>query len=146
MFTVNKNPTTDDLYKFAWSMLGGFGAMGLLLWLASSVLGWIEIDPDRARRITFVLFAIGAVMFTVGRFAPHAAARALYVGWMSAVVPIGIVMSTIMLTVLFIVILPIFSVIVRLGDPLRKKLNTGASYWEDSKPYEHTIERMRRPF
>ena len=146
MFTVNKNPTTDDLYKFAWSMLGGFGAMGLLLWLASSVLGWIEIDLDRARRITFVLFAIGAVMFTVGRFAPRAAARALYVGWMSAVVPIGIVMSTIMLTVLFIVILPIFSVIVRLGDPLRKKLNTGASYWEDSKPYEHTIERMRRPF
>lgn len=146
MFTVNKNPTTDDLYKFAWSMLGGFGAMGLLLWLASSVLGWIEIDPDRARRITFVLIAIGAVMFTVGRFAPHAAARALYVGWMSAVVPIGIVMSTIMLTVLFLVILPIFSVIVRLGDPLRKKLNTGASYWEDSKPHEHTIERMRRPF
>jgi hypothetical protein len=41
--------------------------------------------------------------------------------------------------------LPLFSLIVRFGDPLRKKLG-GATYWEPYRPHEPTLERMRRPF
>ncbi len=146
MFTINKNPTTADLRGFSWAMLGGFIGLGLVISVASAVLGWLTIDPAKAKSTFYVFTAIGVAFFLISRFAPHPIARGLYVAWMSAVVPIGIVMSTIMLTMLFIVILPIFSVIVRLGDPLRKKLNTSASYWEDSKPHEPTLERMRRPF
>ncbi|MEK7710827.1 MAG: hypothetical protein AAB341_02930, partial [Planctomycetota bacterium] len=64
---------------------------------------------------------------------------------MTATAPVGIVMSTILLTMLFMLILPVFSLIVRMGDPLRKKLG-GATYWEDYKAHEPTLERMRRPF
>jgi len=59
---------------------------------------------------------------------------------------IGTIMTTIMLTILFIVLLPLFSLIVRLGDPLRKKITSGPTYWEDYKPHEASIERMKRPF
>ena len=67
---------------------------------------------------------------------------------MSVTVPIGIAVSTVLLTVLYFVLLPVFSVIVRFGDPLRKKLSRGGaeSYWEDHKPYEVTLDRMERLF
>ena len=64
---------------------------------------------------------------------------------MRTTVPVGTVMSTVLLTAVFVVVLPLFSIVVRLGDPLRKKLG-GATYWEDYKPYEHTLDRMRRLF
>ena len=73
-------------------------------------------------------------------------ARPIYVGWMTIFVPVGIAMSTVLLTVLFFVLLPLFSVIVRLGDPLRKKLKAEGSYWEDSRKHEPTLERTMRPF
>jgi hypothetical protein len=73
-------------------------------------------------------------------------AKPVYVGWMSVAVPIGLVMSTIMLAVLFFLLLPVFSLVVRWGDPLRKRIRRDGSYWEDYKPYEPTMDRMARPF
>jgi hypothetical protein len=69
----------------------------------------------------------------------------LYVTWMRASTPIGLAMSTVLLSVLFLFMLPLFSLVVRLGDPLRKKLGE-TTYWEDYKPHEATLERMRRLF
>ncbi len=72
-------------------------------------------------------------------------ARPVYVAWMTVTVPIGLVMSTVLLTVLFVFVLPLFSLIVRWSDPLQKKLGA-STYWEEYKPHEHTLERMRRLF
>jgi hypothetical protein len=42
-------------------------------------------------------------------------------------------------------LLPVFSLI-RFSDPLRFKLKSGGSYWEDHPPHEPTLERTMRPF
>ena len=148
MFTVNKNPSLRDLHKFGWAMLIGFGVLAVLLWLAPwvkardvSVLTW-SAAPRQI--VAVVLLGLGLGLLVLSRAAPRAA-RTVYVGWMTAAVPIGVAMSMVLLTVLFVFLLPVFSLIVRLGDPLRKKLR-GDTYWEDYKPHEPSFDRMRRLF
>jgi len=148
MFTVNKNPTPKDLRKFGWAMLFGFGLLGAVLWVLharKAELGLIAWDGRVAQIASIVMWAAGLFCWVISLAAP-AVAKPVYVGWMSVTVPVGLVMSTVMLTILFIVILPIFSLIVRMGDPLRKRLTPGGTYWEDYKPHEPSVERMRRPF
>lgn len=130
-------------------MLAGFGVLGVLLWLwpwigewKPSVLAWAATG----RQITALCLCVVGVLLFLLSHAPLGFAGPVYVAWMSVVVPIGVFMSTLMLAVLFILLLPVFSLIVRMGDPLRKKLTTQESYWEDYKHYEPTLERMRRPF
>ena len=148
MFTVNRNPSRRDLLTFAWVMLLGFNALPFVL----LTLLWLRSEGPRAfftaSGVLWILMVSWSVFGTIAgviSLASPKAAKRLYIRWMSMTMPIGMVMSTIMLTVLFVILLPIFSLIVRMGDPLRKKLG-GATYWEDYKHYEPTLERMGRPF
>lgn len=153
MFTVNRNPSVSDLHKFGRAMLIGFAALAMALWVVPFLKTWGRWDPSvlwwaaRSGQITAVCFlGLGLLLFLTSLASP-AISKPLYVTWMSIVVPIGIVMSTIMLSILFVVLLPLFSVVVRLGDPLRKKtMREAPTYWEDYKEYEPTLERMGRPF
>ena len=149
MFAVNKSPTSRDLHKFGWAMLAGFGVIGLLLWLVPWVktgnaanLAWAGAGKQI---LAIALWALGTALFVIS-FAPPPVAKPVYVAWMSAVVPIGVAMSTVLLTLLFVLLLPVFSLIVRFGDPLRRRLRGQHSYWEVYKPYEPTLERTKRPF
>jgi len=148
MFTVNRNPEAEDLRGFGWAMLIGFTAIAVVVWL----LGWrrgaspglLTWTGSGSQIAAAFLFLPGVGLFLLARFSP-AAARPVYIGWMTVMLPIGIVMSCALLTVLFVFLLPVFSLIVRLGDPMRRRLG-GATYWEDYRPHEPTLERMRRPF
>jgi len=148
MFTVNRNPSPRDLRMFAWSMLIGFNVLAIVaLLLACWKSGWTQPffwPSPRAKTIAIVFSVVGTSMWLVSLVSP-AAAKRLYIGWMTVMVPVGIAMSTVMLTLLFVILLPVFSLIVRRGDPLRKKLGA-SSYWENYKPHEDTLERMRRLF
>ena len=141
MFTVNKNPSVSDLRKFGWAMLFGFGVLGAILWIVAwrryggGSFGWSGAVG---------LLVLGIGLWVIGVTAPNTA-RPVYVAWMTVTVPIGLVMSTVLLTVLFVFVLPLFSLIVRWSDPLQKKLGA-STYWEEYKPHEHTLERMRRLF
>jgi hypothetical protein len=149
MFTVNRNPTADDIRKFGYAMLIGFWAVGALLWLGPwlktrdlSVLGW----SGTGLQFTAIgLQTLGVGLCLLSLAAPGAA-KPVYVAWMTVAVAIGVVMSTVLLTALFLCLLPVFSLVVRAGDPLRKRLTAGGSYWEDYRPHEATLERMKRPF
>ena len=149
VFAVNKNPTTKDLHAFGKAMLLGFGILGVLLWTVTyfrarpeSFLAW---TGSNAQLVAVCFWGLGLVLLGLSYTAP-AAAKPVYVIWMTVAAAIGTVMSTILLTVLFFVLTPIFSLIVRRSDPLRKKLRAGGTYWEDYKPHEPTIERLKRPF
>lgn len=149
MFTVNKNPSQLELRKFGVAMIIGFGVMGAVLYLApwlkardASVLAW---TGTHLQMTAVSLVALGAFLCVISHASPTSA-KPIYVVWMSVTVPVGIVMTTIMLSVLYFVLLPIFSLVVRWGDPLRKKNHTSGTYWEDYKPHEPTLERMQRPF
>ena len=147
MFTVNRNPSVSDLRKFGWAMLLGFGVIGAILWVVAwrryggGPFAWSGLA---IQYVAIVFLALGIVLYVLGVAAP-VVSRPVFVAWMTVTVSIGIVMSTVLLTVLFVFFLPLFSLIVRAGDPLRKKLGA-SSYWEDYKPHEHTLERMRHTF
>jgi amino acid transporter len=154
LFHVNKNPSRVDLRKFGRAMLGGFTVLGVILWLAPVIAAWWNDRPaswdmlhwssGRNQWASIVCWVLGPLLFA-SSLAPYPVARTVYVGWMSVVVPIGIFVSTIVMTLVFLLVLPVFSLI-RFNDPLHKKLHKKGTYWEDAKPYEPTIERMMRPF
>lgn len=145
MFTINRNPSTKDLHWFAVGMIVGIPAVALLLlWKWPDRGGGVESAFRLAQMILIGIAVIG-VAVGIAALASPTMGRKLYIGWMTVTIPIGIVMSTIMLSLLYVFLLPIFSLIVRRQDPLRKKLG-GSTYWENYKPHEPTLERMRRPF
>jgi hypothetical protein len=153
VFTVKTNPTPLDLRKFAHAMFIGFGFLGAVLWLGPVLLGWWRgqtvgsLGWSGTRNQWTALFLWGTGLLTGGlSIASPRIAKPLYVTWMRITMPIGFVMSTVMLTLMFLLILPPFVLIVRWTDPLRRRITKQPTYWEDYKPHEPTLERMRRPF
>ncbi len=150
MFEVNRNPSLHELRKFGSAMLFGFGVIAVLIWWrtwakAAIPRGFFEWAGSGWQFASVFLFALGMTLFAISRVSPTVT-KTINVAWMSVFVPVGIVMSTIMLSVVFFIVLPIFSLIVRFNDPLRKKLHSGPTYWEDYPKFEPTLERMRRLF
>ncbi len=149
VFTVNKNPTVKDLRAFGRAMVLGFGILGALLWgvhaYRSQPMSYLAWDGAAPQIVAACFWSLGVMLCTIS-YASAAVAKPIYVVWMTVATAIGTVMSTIMLTVLFFVLVPVFAIIVKRGDPLRKKLHAGGTYWEDYKGHEPTIERLKRPF
>ncbi len=148
---VDRNPDRQKLRRFGWATLGGFVVLGALFWcLAVQSKGaWRPADwawTGAGRQIAaLVLWGLGSAILLVCLSLPGAARR-VYVGWMTGAMWIGTVASAIVLSVLFVVLLPAFSLI-RFADPLRlKRKPPGDSYWEDHRPHESTLERTLRPF
>ena len=149
MFTVNRNPSTSDLHKFGVAMLIGFAALGGIAWIAPAIRAWdtalLDWRGGWNQMSAIVAWVLGSSLFAASR-APEPIARRVYVAWMSGATAMGIVMSTLVLTIMFVILLPPFSLIVRMGDPLRKRLTAGGTYWEEYKGRDGTLERLRRPF
>lgn len=147
MFHVNRHPNSRDIRTFGWAMLGGFGFLAAFFWIAAwrggaTLTAW----SGSAGQITAaVLLSLGMVLFALSHVAVSAS-KHIYVLWMTVGLAIGLVVSTILLTFLFFLVLPFFSLIVRRGDPIRKKAGSVESYWEDYKPHDPTLDRMRRLF
>ena len=145
MQAVNRNPSSPQVRKFGLTMLGGFAVIGGLLWWRGRMpdTGW-GYAATGLQQTALVLWALGLCLTTICSLS-HVLGKHVYVGWMTAAMYLGIVMSTLMLSLLYFVLLPVFSLI-RLKDPLRMKLKTGGSYWEPHMPADTSLERMRRPF
>ncbi|MGB0715665.1 MAG: hypothetical protein ACPGXK_07300 [Phycisphaerae bacterium] len=136
-------------------MLIGFGVLAVLFWFLPFVRPWFAGEASVAdafqwaggwrQTTSFVFLALGVGLFTLSGLS-HAATRPIYITWMSVTVPIGIVMSTLMLSLMFFIVLPIFSLIVRRSDPMRRAFRAPGSYWETHKQREATLERMKRLF
>lgn len=136
-------------------MLIGFGAIAVLFWVIPWFAAWRSGEAglgDVVRwhggwrqwlSMGFVL--LGAALWLISLLSQRLT-RIIYVGWMSAAVPVGIVMSTVMLSLVFFVVLPVFSLIVRRSDPMRRAFRAEGSYWEPHKQVEPSLERLKRLF
>ncbi len=148
MFVAKQKPSVADLRKFALAMLAGFGVLGGALWLATAWRGsggWVTWNGTRGQWTALLLWLLGVALAGSSQL-PYAFARRVFEFWMVGSEWLGRIFSTVLLTVLFFVLLPPFSLIVRRKDPLRKRLTPGKSYWEPATPHEPTLERMRRMF
>lgn len=126
-------------------MVLGFGIIGLVLWyVGPEPNGW-SWTGIVGQKVAVAAWVLGLVLLLIS-FGPQSIGRPVYVVWMTAATYIGTVMTFVLLSVLFLVLLPVFSLI-RLKDPLRMKLlRAGESYWEDHEHHESTLERTIRPF
>lgn len=151
MLGVNKNPDREVIRKFGKAMMIGFAVLAVLVWLISywrapeprGLFAWVG---NRAQIAAAVFAALGPALFLMCYAAPLSVSRPVYVVWMSIGMFIGVYIATpVLFTLLFIIVLPVFSLI-RFSDPLGKKLKKEGSYWEDYRHHEATVDRMLRPF
>ena len=93
-----------------------------------------------------VFLILSALFLVPAAFVPTAL-KPLYGPWMKIGFFLGVIMTTVLMTILYCIVVPIFSLI-RLKDPLRMKLikDRSASYWEPHKMAEATVERFSKPF
>ncbi|GJM23701.1 MAG: hypothetical protein DHS20C16_01160 [Phycisphaerae bacterium] len=145
MLQVNRNPNAKVLRSFGLAMLFGFGVIGGLLWFLAPEPNSFAWQGARGQKFAIGLWCLGALLALLS-IGPRQLAVPAYVGWMSVGMFLGGIMTFVMMSVLFIVLLPIFTLI-RFKDPLRMKLKPpGESYWEDYREHEPTLERTARPF
>lgn len=147
MLPVRNNLPAEEIRRFGMITLGGFAVLGGLFWFKGSGWSWSDALSWHAggwRLAALMLWSLGAGFATVCT-ASHRLGLKLYVAWMSMAVRMGAVMSTVLLSVMFVLLLPVFSLI-RLGDPLRLKRGGSDTYWEDHRSEEPTLERMSRSF
>lgn len=149
MTTVNRQPARVELRKFAFAMLIGFGVLGALVWLVAerrATGNWFRWSGGGPTWPVLVLWLAGLGLAGSTRL-PYSFARPVYVAWMTGSSWIGVVMSHVVLTLLYFLLLPPFALIVRWKDSLRRRLEPEKkSYWEPCEPSEPTMERMRRMF
>ena len=146
MPNVNRHPGRAEVRRFGLVVLCGFAVLGLLLWWRGCAegTGWGWAGTG-LHWTAIILWALGVITLALTRLS-QPLGRQVYVVWMTGAMYLGTVMTLLLLSVLFVVFLPVFSLI-RLKDPLRMKLaRSGASYWEDHRHHESTLERTRRPF
>jgi hypothetical protein len=130
--------TTKNLRIFGFAFVAVFillAAFSGYVWKLENAGLWVPV------------FLILAMLFGIPSFFAPDALRPMYGPWMKMAFVLGAVMTTVLMTVLFIVVVPFFS-LVRLKDPLRtaKSRDPSASFWEPHRNSEATVERFGRPF
>ena len=71
--------------------------------------------------------------------------QSIWRGWKAFAHFLGRIQTTVVLTLLYLVLLPVFS-LVRLRDPLRRRLGEGDSYWEPMEEVDASVEEAGRRF
>jgi hypothetical protein len=127
--------TTRDLRKFGLLVGGVFCLLGLWFYLRHKPFYWWMLVP-------------GVPLITLGAFLPRSL-KWIYVGWMTLATLMGMVVSTILLTLLFYVVVAPVGLFARAvgKDFLSLKLKPDATtYWivrDVSRPKEkHEHERQ----
>jgi len=125
-------------------MFAGFAVLAALLWRLKvpPEIRW-HWEGSLAQVACVALFLAGSLVLAVSRISLDLT-RVLYVLWMSVTRPVGIVAFGLGLTLFFFTVLPVFALLLRRSDPLRRRASQASSYWEPAKPYEPTVSRMAR--
>ena len=120
MIDVNWNPSRREMKVFSALFVIFFGMVAYWVYAgsgSSNAAGWT--------------FGIAAVVGIAGFFLPDLM-RYVYVVWMAAVLPIGWVVSHVLLAVVFYLVVTPIGLIMRLcgRDPMHRRFDkTAATYW-----------------
>ena len=123
------------------SKLRSFGLLvGLVATLIAGVLLW------KGDGIGWGIFAAGTLLILLGLCAPRFL-RPLYVPWMEFALALGFVMTHVILTAVFFLMITPIGLIMRLTgrDPLRRKINRNRdTYWIQKSYDPDSSERLER--
>jgi hypothetical protein len=146
LIEINWKPDRRQLAGFGTICVIAFAAIGLFIFLKHGVIG---IDMvERTAWITAGIFWGLALLCGVLRFVAPSALRPLYVALTAIALPIGFVLSHVLLAILFFgVFTPIGLVFRFIGhDPLHRRFDRdGTTYWVPREP-EPDVKRYFRQF
>ena len=134
MIQIDFSPDEKTLRQFGWIALVGFGVLAGLAWFEKLIFAFGLGDA----RTTMAggLLAVGVLAAGIGLVYPKAN-RFLFVGLALLAFPIGFVLSYVIMTTLFFLIIGPIGIIMRLvgRDPLNRKFEAEAtSYWVPAEP------------
>ncbi len=146
LLEVNWNPDRRELRSFGWIALGVFAALGTLVFIRRMLLG-IHLDPAVAVGVAYALWTLALLCAVLALMAPRML-RPLYVGLIAVSLPIGYVVShVLMAAVYFGVVTPIGLIFRLMGrDLLSRRWDPDApSYWVRRQPAKD-VRRYFRQF
>ena len=133
---INRTPSRRDLLVFGLLLPIFFAGVGLLVWRRTGVL-----TPAAA------LWAVGATLSTIYAVWPTSR-RIIYIGWMTAVYPIGWTVSHLLLGIVYFLVMTPIGLTMRVLrlDPMARRFDRAASsYWVHRYPAGR-IDRYLRQF
>ena len=134
MVELNLRPDTRTLRQFGWIALGGFGLLALLAW--NGWLAFAYLGEESRASVALALAALAAVSGLFSAVFPKANLP-IYLGLTIAAVPIGFVLSYVIMGTLFYVVIAPIGLLMRLfgHDPMDRRFRPDAkSYWVDARP------------
>ena len=146
MVEVNWRPDRRQLRVFGLAAVGVFGAICAWVLLRGTLLGF-ELAPGAARVVGGVLCAVAALCGLAAAAAPRAL-KPLYLVLTAVGLPIGFVMSYVILAVVFFGLFTPVALVFRLvgRDSLHRKFDPRAgSYWVP-RPGPTPVNRYFRQF
>ena len=131
LIDLNLSPGTGQLRQFGWIALVAFGILGVVIWWKEGLFG---VDfGDSALSVSAVLWGLGLVSALFSAVVP-AANRPLFVVLALIALPIGFVLSHLVLAILFFLILTPVGLLFRImgRDALERPWEPQrSSYWVD---------------
>jgi hypothetical protein len=126
---------TRDLRKFGLLVGGVFLVLGgLTLWRQKPIAPWL-LTP-------------GVILFFLGLILPRSL-KLIYIGWMAMAFALGLIVSSILLTIFYYVVVTPIGLVARLvgKDFLSLKLDSKAqSYWVPRDKTVHTAANYEQQF
>lgn len=135
MIEVNWNPDRRQCRVFGLASLVVFGALGGWAFFRHSIFGF-GLAAGAGQVTGLVLCLLGLACGVLALIAPRAL-RWLYVGLSAVTLPIGLVISNVLVAVLFYAVFTPTALFFRLigRDPLHRKFEPGTrTYWTPRKP------------
>ncbi len=137
LIRIDWHPPPKDLRVFSTAFLVAAGLLG----------AWLRFGHGAAWPAALAPWGAGAAVFAAGVVRP-AAVRPVYVAMMAVALPIGLVVSTTVLAVLYYLILTPIGLAMRLSgrDHLGRRIDPAArTYWVPRRPPD-SVRRYFRQF
>jgi hypothetical protein len=140
---VNWRPDRNELRNFGFISLVAFSCLGLWLFFRQTIFG-IELSADAAHTAAYVCWGVAALSLAGSLTVPEAL-RPLFVGLTVVSLPIGFVVSHVLMAVVFYGILTPVALFFRVTgrDALQRRFEPSAkTYWQP----RHVVQDRGRYF
>ena len=130
---INFTPDSETLRNFGFIALIGFGVLALMAWSERFIFGF---GLGSFRLPLALLFAVLAIYCLICSLVFPKANKPIFVGLSIITIPIGIVLSYVIMSFLFFIVIGSVALILRIigKDPLERKLDESAeTYWHISR-------------
>jgi hypothetical protein len=134
---INWRPDRNELRKFGFISLVAFSGLGIWLFVRQSIFG-IGLSADGARVAAYVCWVLAAASLAGSLTVPEVL-RPLYVGLTAISLPIGFVVSHLLMAIVFYGLLTPIALCFRMigRDALQRRLEPSAkSYWQQRRVVE----------